>query len=116
MTVQEVSNLLNEWAPLAYAEDFDNVGLLVGDCNEQVTNILVSHDALENVVDEAITKDCNLIVCFHPIIFSGLKRLTGGNYVQRVVQKAIKNDISIFAIHTALDNVEHGVNYGICKH
>ncbi|WP_298347684.1 Nif3-like dinuclear metal center hexameric protein [uncultured Dokdonia sp.] len=115
MTVQEVSNLLNEWAPLAYAEDFDNVGLLVGDYNEQVTNILVSHDALENVVDEAITKECNLIVCFHPIIFSGLKQLTGKNYVQRVVQKAIKNDIAIFAIHTALDNVAHGVNYGMCK-
>jgi dinuclear metal center YbgI/SA1388 family protein len=115
MTVKEVSNILNDWAPLAYAEDFDNVGLLVGDYNQQVSNILVSHDALENVVDEAVAKDCNLIVCFHPIIFSGLKKITGGNYVQRVVQKAIKNDIAIFAIHTALDNVAHGVNYGMCK-
>lgn len=115
MTVQEVSNLLNEWAPLAYAEDFDNVGLLVGDPTQKVSNILVSHDALENVVDEAIDSDCNLIVCFHPIIFSGLKRLTNGNYVQRVVQKAIKNDVAIFAIHTALDNVAHGVNFGMSK-
>jgi dinuclear metal center YbgI/SA1388 family protein len=115
MKVQDVSNLINEWAPLAYAEDFDNVGLLVGDPYQEVSNILVSHDALVNVVDEAIAKKCNLIVCFHPIIFSGLKRLTSSNYVQRVVQKAIKNDVAIFAIHTALDNVEHGVNFGMCK-
>ena len=115
MKVQEVSNLINEWAPLSYAEDFDNVGLLVGDAQQEVSNILVSHDALENVIEEAIRKNCNLIVCFHPIIFSGLKRLTSSNYVQRVVEKAIKNDIAIFAIHTALDNVEHGVNYGMCK-
>jgi len=115
MKVQDVSNLINEWAPLSYAEDFDNVGLLVGDAQQEVSNILVSHDALEHVIAEAIAKNCNLIVCFHPIIFSGLKRLTSSNYVQRVVQKAIKNDISIFAIHTALDNVTHGVNYGMCK-
>ena len=115
MTVQDVSNLMNEWAPLAYAEDFDNVGLLIGNPNEKVTNILVSHDALENVVDEAISNHCNLIVCFHPIIFSGLKKLTNNGYVQRVVQKAIKNDVAIFAIHTALDNVQHGVNYGMCN-
>ncbi len=114
MTVQEVSNLLNDWAPLAYAEDFDNVGLLVGDFSQKVSNILVSHDALENVVDEAILKKCNFIVCFHPIIFSGLKRLTGENYVHRAVTKAIKNDIAIYAIHTALDNISKGVNYGMC--
>lgn len=115
MTVRQVSTLLNEWAPLAYAEDFDNVGLLVGDYDQHITQILVSHDALENVVDEAIATKCNLIVCFHPIIFSGLKQLTNSDYVQRTVQKAIKNDIAIFAMHTALDNVEHGVNYGMSK-
>lgn len=115
MTVQEVCDLLNEWAPLAYAEDFDNVGLLVGNRSDDVSNILVSHDALENVINEAITKNCNLVVCFHPIIFSGLKRLTSDNYVQRAVQRAIKNDIAIYAIHTALDNVTHGVNYGMCN-
>ncbi len=115
MTVKNVSDLLNEWAPLAYAEDFDNVGLLVGDPSQEVSQILVAHDALESVVDEAIRRDCNLIVCFHPIIFSGLKKLTNSNYVQRAVQKAIRNDIAIYAIHTALDNVEHGVNYGMAR-
>ena len=97
-------------APLAYAEDFDNVGLLVGNQENEATSILVCHDALESVIDEAISKKCNLIVCFHPIIFSGLKKITGKNYVERSVLKAIKNDIAIYAVHTALDNHKDGVN------
>ncbi|MFP3600164.1 Nif3-like dinuclear metal center hexameric protein, partial [Chryseobacterium sp. SIMBA_029] len=72
-------------------------------------------DALENVVEEAIEKNCNLIVCFHPIIFSGLKSLTGKNYVERAVLKAIENKIAIYAIHTAFDNDFFGVNHGICS-
>ena len=97
-------------APLAYAEDFDNVGLLVGDANAEATGILVCHDALESVIDEAIAGKCNLVVCFHPIILSGLKKITGMNYVERSVVKAIKNDIAIYAVHTALDNHKYGVN------
>lgn len=115
MTIHEVIDILDAWAPLPNAEDFDNVGLLVGNREEEVTQILVAHDALENVVIEAIQKNCNLIVCFHPIIFSGMKRLTGATYVERAVLKAIKNDIAIYAIHTALDNVPHGVNHGMSK-
>ncbi|WP_047544686.1 Nif3-like dinuclear metal center hexameric protein [Psychroserpens sp. Hel_I_66] len=114
MIVQEVTNYLEELAPLAYAEDFDNVGLLVGDKKTKVTGILVTLDTLETVVDEAIEKNCNLIISFHPIIFKGLKSLTGKNYVERTVLKAIKNDIAIYAIHTALDNVFKGVNDIIC--
>ncbi|MFN3753759.1 Nif3-like dinuclear metal center hexameric protein [Flavobacterium sp.] len=110
MKIKEILNILEEMAPLAYAEDFDNVGLLVGDANTEATGILVCHDALENVIDEAIRKKCNLVVCFHPIIFSGLKKITGKNYVERAVLKAIKNDIAIYAVHTALDNHKHGVN------
>ena len=115
MIVQDVINHLEELAPLAYAEDFDNVGLLVGDKNETVTGILVTLDTLEAVVDEAIENNCNLIVSFHPIIFKGLKKLTGKTYVERVVLKAIKHNISIFAIHTALDNALQGVNDMICN-
>ncbi|MCK0180408.1 Nif3-like dinuclear metal center hexameric protein [Flavobacteriaceae bacterium S0862] len=115
MIVQDVINHLEELAPLSYAEDFDNVGLLVGDKNNKVSGILVTLDALETVIDEAIEKNCNLIVSFHPIIFKGLKTLTGKSYVERVVIKAIKNDISIFAIHTALDNALQGVNDKICE-
>ncbi|HZH69899.1 MAG TPA: Nif3-like dinuclear metal center hexameric protein [Flavobacteriaceae bacterium] len=115
MQIQEVIQFFDEIAPLDYAEDFDNVGLLVGNKNSQVTNILVTLDTLENVVDEAINKDCNLIVSFHPIIFSGLKKLNGNNYVERVVIKALQNNIAIFAIHTALDNAWNGVNAVIVK-
>ncbi|WOD42392.1 Nif3-like dinuclear metal center hexameric protein [Hwangdonia lutea] len=115
MIVQDVINHLEALAPLAYAEDFDNVGLLVGDKNTKITGVLVTLDTLETIVDEAIEKNCNLIVSFHPIIFKGLKKLTGKNYVERVVLKAIKNDIAIYAIHTALDNALQGVNDMICN-
>ncbi|MEL1241316.1 Nif3-like dinuclear metal center hexameric protein [Flavobacterium flavipallidum] len=101
-------------APLAYAEDFDNVGLLVGDQTDEATGVLVCHDALENVIDEAIAKNCNLVVCFHPILFSGIKKITGKNYVERAILKAIKNDIAIYAVHTALDNHQQGVNKIFC--
>ncbi len=114
MTVQDVINQLHDLAPLTYAEDFDNVGLLVGDKNQSVTGVLVTLDTLEAVVDEAIENNCNLIVSFHPIIFKGLKKLTGANYVERVVIKAIQHNIAIFSIHTALDNALQGVNSIIC--
>ena len=110
MTVKDITNYLEELAPLQYAEDFDNVGLLVGNYNSQVTGVLVALDTLETIVDEAISKKCNLIVSFHPIIFSGLKKLNGNNYVERVLLKAIKNDIAIYAMHTALDNSFMGVS------
>ena len=75
--IKEILSVLEEMAPLAYAEDFDNVGLLVGNPDEEATGVLVCHDALENVIDEAIAKKCNLIVCFHPILFTGLKKNDG---------------------------------------
>ncbi len=115
MIINEVISTLEELAPIAYAEDFDNVGLLVGDKNKEVTGILVTLDTLEETVDEAIQQNCNLIVSFHPIIFKGLKKITGKSYVERVVLKAIKNDIAIYAIHTALDNSFKGVNHQICE-
>ena len=110
MTVKDITNYIEELAPLKYAEDFDNVGLLVGNYKTTITGVLVTLDTLENVVDEAIEKKCNLIVSFHPIIFSGLKKLNGNNYVERIVLKAIKNDIAIYAMHTALDNSVMGVS------
>ncbi|WP_298394889.1 Nif3-like dinuclear metal center hexameric protein [Flavobacterium sp.] len=114
MKIKEILNILEEMAPLAYAEDFDNVGLLVGNQNDDVTGVLVCHDALESVINEAIDKKCNLVVCFHPILFSGLKKITGKNYVERAVLKAIKNDVAIYAVHTALDNHKEGVNKIFC--
>jgi dinuclear metal center YbgI/SA1388 family protein len=113
MQLSEITKHLEKLAPLAYAEDFDNVGLLVGHSND-ITGILVCHDALEEVIEEAISKKCNLVVCFHPILFSGLKKITGKNYVERAIIKAIKNDIAIYAVHTALDNHQNGVNKIFC--
>ena len=114
MKIKEIITVLEEMAPLAYAEDFDNVGLLLGNQEDEATGVLVCHDALESVIEEAITKNCNLVVCFHPILFSGIKKITGKNYVERSVLKAIKNDIAIYAVHTALDNHKNGVNKIFC--
>ncbi|MGI9531700.1 Nif3-like dinuclear metal center hexameric protein [Lutimonas sp.] len=108
--VKDITDQIEKLSPLAYAEDFDNVGLLVGDDAQEVTGVLVALDCLENTVQEAIDKDCNLIVAFHPIIFKGLKKINGKNYVERVVIKAVKNDIAIYAMHTALDNSIKGVS------
>jgi len=110
MKINAIIQYIEELAPLSYAESFDNVGLLVGDRNSELSNVLVTLDTLEATVDEAIEKSCNLIVSFHPILFKGIKSLTGKNYVERVLIKAIKNDIAIYATHTALDNVMHGVS------
>ncbi|WP_299625586.1 Nif3-like dinuclear metal center hexameric protein [uncultured Tenacibaculum sp.] len=115
MIIRDITNYIEELAPLAYAEDFDNVGLLVGNYNTEVSGVLVTLDTLEATVDEAIEKNCNLIVSFHPIIFGGLKKLNGNNYVERVVLKAIKNDIAIYATHTALDNSNQGVSAKMCE-
>ncbi len=111
MKVIELLDYLNQWAPLQYQESYDNSGHLVGNEQDQIESVLVSLDVTEDVIDEAITLDANVIVSHHPIIFSGLKSLTGKNYVQRIVQKAIKNNINLIAIHTNLDNVYYnGVN------
>ena len=114
MKIKDVARCIEELAPLAYAESFDNVGLIVGNKEANLTGILITHDTLEEVVDEAIAKKCNLIVSFHPIVFSGIKKFNGQDYVNRVIVKAIKNDIAIYATHTALDNVQNGVNSTIC--
>ncbi len=115
MIIKDITNYLEELAPLEYAEDFDNVGLLVGNYNSDVSGVLVTLDTLEETVDEAIAKNCNLIISFHPIIFGGLKKLNGNSYVERVVLKAIKNDIAIYATHTALDNSKNGVSAKMCE-
>jgi len=115
MKIYELINILEEISPLAYSEGFDNTGLLVGNKDNNISGVLVTLDTLESVVDEANTMNCNLIVSFHPIVFSGLKKITGKTYVERVILKAIKNDIAIFSMHTALDNSWNGVNAMICE-
>lgn len=113
MNIKEFLSQLNTLVPLAQAESFDNVGLLCGNPNREVEGVLIAHDALETVIEEAINIKANVVVVFHPIIFSGLKSITGKNYVERSVMKALENKIAIIAIHTALDNDFLGVNYRI---
>ena len=115
MVLKEITNILEKWCPLNSAEEFDNVGLLVGNSNEIITKAIITIDTTEEVVDEAIKNDCNLIITFHPIIFDGLKNITEQTYVERIVFKAIQNNINIYAIHTNLDNNPRGVNYKICQ-
>ena len=115
MNVKDVAAKLGNLFPLQEAEDFDNVGLLCGNLEREVSGILICHDALENVVEEAISRNVNFIVAFHPIIFSGLKSITGKNYVEKSVLKALENKIAIYAIHTSFDNDYFGVNFEICE-
>ena len=116
MKLKEIINLIEKWAPLELAEDFDNVGLILGDENVEVKKALITLDTLENVVDEAVENKCDLIISFHPIIFDGLKKITTNTYVKRVISKSIKNNINIYAIHTNLDNHPKGVNFQISKY
>ncbi len=113
MTIQEITNFLESVAPPSLQESYDNAGLLTGNSQWNCTGIITSLDATEAVVNEAIEKKCNLIVAHHPIIFGGLRKITGKNYVEQTIIMAIKNDIAIYAIHTNLDNVLHGVNAAI---
>lgn len=110
MKAAEVIAYLEKLAPPSLQESYDNSGLLVGDANTELTGILVSLDCTEDVIDDAISQGCNMVVAHHPIVFSGLKRFNGKNYIERTVIKAIKNDVLIYAIHTNLDNVLDGVN------
>ena len=110
MQIKHITSFLETLSPLAYQESYDNSGLLVGDPLAEVENVLVSLDVTEEVVQEAIEKKCQLIISHHPIVFSGLKSITGKNYVERTVAMAIKNDVALYAIHTNLDNVQAGVN------
>ena len=115
MKIHEITDYLEEIAPLHYQESYDNSGLLVGDFNSKVKGALISLDCTESVIDEAISLGINLVISHHPIIFSSLNKINGRNYVERVIIKAIKNDIAIYAIHTNLDNVFEGVNSKIAE-
>ena len=113
MHIGSIIQVLEEWAPLPLQESYDNSGLLTGQLSDTCTGVLVTLDCTEETVSEARTMGCNLIVAHHPILFSGLKRLTGHNYMERTLIAAIKNDIAIYALHTNLDNIQQGVNQAI---
>lgn len=115
LLIRHVTDALEQWAPRSLQESYDNAGLLTGNPSEKVKGILITLDCVEEIVDEAVKSNCNLIIAHHPIIFKGLKKLTGSNYVERTIIKAIRNNIAIYAIHTNLDNVITGVNRKICE-
>ncbi len=115
-SIQQVTDYLETIAPAHLQESYDNAGLIVGDPTTEVTGILTSLDCTEEIIEEAAERGCNIVVAHHPIVFRGLKRLNGANYVERTVIKAIRADIAIYAIHTNLDNVrQSGVNERIAE-
>ena len=115
-TIRQLQVELENVAPLSIQEDYDNCGLLVGHSDTEITNILVCLDCTEAILDEALSKKCNLIVAHHPLIFKGIKKLNGSNAIERTIIKALKNNVAIYALHTNLDNLLHrGVNSKIAE-
>jgi len=116
MTIKDITAHLESIAPAHLQESYDNAGLIVGHPDTEVTGVLTSLDCTEEIIAEAKARGCNLVVAHHPIVFKGLKRFNGNDYVERTVIKAIKEDVAIYAIHTNLDNVRHqGVNERIAN-
>ncbi|MDR0873238.1 MAG: Nif3-like dinuclear metal center hexameric protein [Prevotellaceae bacterium] len=115
MKIKEITQAIESFAPLAFQEDYDNAGLLLGNYDSEARAALLCIDVTETVIDEAIAKNCNLIIAHHPLIFKGLKSIIGKNEVERCVLKALKNDIAVYAAHTNLDNVEKGVSFKMAE-
>ncbi|MFM7015169.1 MAG: Nif3-like dinuclear metal center hexameric protein [Bacteroidota bacterium] len=115
MQLKEIIQFLEEKAPLSLQESYDNSGLICGNPSMEIKGAIICLDSTEDVIEEAIRHGYNLVIAHHPIVFTGLKKLNGKNYIERTIIKAIKNDIAIYAIHTNLDNVKHGVNAQIAK-
>ena len=115
MRIKEILQVIETLAPLPLQEEYDNSGIQVGDSNREATGVLFCIDVSEEVIDEAISLKCNLIVAHHPIAFKSFKSLTGKNYVERCMIKAIKNDITLYAAHTNLDNANGGVNFKLAE-
>lgn len=115
LLAKDIIDVLEQYASPALQESYDNCGLLTGNTNTKINGVLLSLDCTEDIIDEAIKQKCNMVIAHHPIIFSGLKKLNGKNYIERTIIKAIKNDILIYAIHTNLDSVYQGVNAKIAE-
>ena len=115
MKINEIVNFLETLAPPFLQESYDNAGLITGNSSWECTGALTTLDCIPETIDEAIKAKCNLVIAHHPIVFKGLKKITGRNYVEETIIKAIKNDIAIYAIHTNLDNVLNGVNDVIAR-
>ena len=115
MKLIDIQYVLEDWSPISNAEDFDNVGLLVGDPNAIIEKALITLDTTQNILDEAINQNCNLIITFHPFLYKGDESLKSEEYVDEIIVKALKHNINIYAIHTNLDNNPKGVSFQIAK-
>ncbi|MBQ8863406.1 MAG: Nif3-like dinuclear metal center hexameric protein [Rikenellaceae bacterium] len=115
MKIKDVTRVLEEFAPLAYQESYDNSGLIVGRGDAEITSAVVCVDATEEVIDEAVRLGAGLVISHHPIIFGGLKRLNSERYVERVVEKAIREGVALYACHTNLDSTEGGMSYRLAE-
>jgi len=115
MKIGEITNYLESIAAISLQESYDNSGLLIGNKNKTVKRAIITLDVTEDIIDEAIEKKCELIISHHPVIFKGIKRINGNTQTEKILIKAIKKDIAIYAIHTNLDNIENGVNSILCN-
>ena len=115
MKLIKIQNLLEEWSPLENSEDFDNVGLIIGDPNSEINGALITIDVTENVIAEAINLGYNLIITFHPLMYKGSNKLNSEEYVDICIEKALKNNLNVYCIHTNLDNNPKGVSYQISR-
>ena len=115
ITIDEVVALIETKYPLSWQESYDNCGLQTGNLQATLTGIVISLDCTEQVIDEALANGANLIISHHPVIFSGLKKITGKSDAEKVIIKAIKHDISLYALHTNFDNAPEGVSYQLAN-
>ncbi len=115
MKIRQVLDALEQFAPLPLQESWDNAGLQLGLTEAEVSGALLCLDVNEQIIDEAIRRGCNLVVSHHPLLFRGLKQISGADYVQRSVIKALKNDIVVVSLHTNMDNAQGGVNWKIAE-
>lgn len=115
MKIKDLTNYLETIAPLSLQESYDNAGLIIGSPEKEISKALITLDITPDVMEEALSSGCDLIIAHHPLIFKGIKKLNGGNMVEDLVIRAIQNDLAVYAIHTNLDNVSEGVNAMLAK-
>ncbi|MBQ2074520.1 MAG: Nif3-like dinuclear metal center hexameric protein, partial [Muribaculaceae bacterium] len=115
MKVKEITNAIEEYAPLYLQESWDNSGMQVGDPESEVTGVLLCTDVREEIIDEAIERGANVVISHHPLLFRGLKKIVGRSYQERIVARAIKHDITIYAAHTNMDSALCGVNFKMAE-
>ncbi len=115
MQVANIISALEDFAPLSLQEDFDNSGLQVGNKSAECNGVLLCVDVTPAIIEEAIEKGCNLVVSHHPLLFKGLKRITGATLVERTILKAISANISIYSCHTSADNAFNGVSWKMAE-